>query len=155
MRLGTSTFNWRVHRANPQPRVARLGITEWPQYDDVPVYPGLRPVPGPHEGFVPEVLWRVEGPNAEQTLGDTNADVFTASGTPDKWRIVARTFGAMVVLTNILDQEEVGVPVQAGESLELYLPRRKLRARNLLAGSNAVISVAAFFTGPVFSFDAR
>jgi hypothetical protein len=125
------------------------------QYDAAPAYPELRPVPGPHPGFVPEVLWRVEGLNAEQTLGDTNADVFTASGTPDKWRVVSRTAGAMVVLTNILDQEEVGIPVQAGEAVELYVPRRKLRARNLLAGANAVISVAAFFTGPVFSFDAR
>jgi hypothetical protein len=89
------------------------------------------------------------------TLGDTNATLFIASGTPDKWRVTARAFGALIVPTNVLDQEESAILVPVGETVEFYLPRRKLRARNATAGSNATVSAEAFFRGPVFSFDAR
>lgn len=155
MRVGNSNFRVRPHVAHPVVLAPRRGVHEWPQYDDVPVYPSLRPMPGPERGFTPELLWRIESTNGEVTLGDANATVFTASGTPDKWRITARAFGALVVLTNILDQDEQAVLVPAGETVELYVPRRRVRARNATAGSNATLSAEAFFRGPVFSFDAR
>lgn len=155
MRLGSSTFNWPVHRARQQYLRARLGVAEEPQHDAPVVYPSLRPLPGPEAGFTPELLWRVESTDGEVTLGDTNADLFTASGTPDKWRVTARANGALIVPTNILDQEEDAILVPAGETVEFYVPRRKLRARNATAAANATVSAEAFFRGPVYSFDAR
>lgn len=155
MKVGNSNFRMRPHVARPVPFWVQGEHAERLQYYDVPVYPALRPKPGPDGGFVPELLWRIESTNGEVTLADTNATVFTASGTPDKWRITARAFGALVVLTNILDQEEQAVLVPAGETVELYVPRRRVRARNATAASNATLSAEAFFRGPVFSFDAR
>jgi len=153
--VGNSNFRARPHWARPQPLAARLGVAEAPQYDAPKEYPGLRPMPGPELGFTPELLWRMESTNGEVTLGDTNATLFIASGTPDKWRVTARAFGALIVPTNVLDQEESAILVPVGETVEFYLPRRKLRARNATAGSNATVSAEAFFRGPVFSFDAR
>ena len=153
--VGNSNFRARPHWARPQLLVARLGVAEAPQHDAPVVYPQPRPMPGPDPGFTPELLWRMESTNGEVTLGDTNANLFTASGTPDKWRVTARAFGALIVPTNILDQEESAILVPAGATVEFYVPRRKLRARNATAGSNATVSAEAFFRAPVFSFDAR
>lgn len=155
MSVGNSNFRARPHWARPV-QFWQIGEhAEVGQYDAPRVYPAPRPMAGPESGFTPELLWRVESTNGEVTLGDTNATVFTASGTPDKWRITARAFGALIVLTNILDQEEQAVLVPAGETVELYVPRRRIRARNATAASNATVSAEAFFRGPVFSFDAR
>jgi len=153
--VGNSNFRARPHWARPQHIERGTDHAERHQLDAPRVYPGLRPMPGPEPGFVPEQLWRVESTDGEVTLGDTNADVFTASGTPDKWRVTARAFGALIVPTNVLDQEEDAILVPAGETVELYLRRRKLRARNATAASNATVSAEAFFRGPVLSFDAR
>lgn len=128
---------------------------ELSQLDAPVVYPALRPMPGPGPGFTRELLWRMESTDGEVTLGDANADLFVASGTPDKWRVTARAFGALIVPTNILDQEEDAILIPAGQTVEFYVPRRKLRARNATGGSNATVSAEAFFRGPVLSFDAR
>lgn len=118
-------------------------------------FPTPRPMAMAEAGFTPELLWRFESTDGEVTLGDTNANLFIASGTPDKWRVTARAFGALIVPTNELDQEEDAILVPAGATVEFYVPRRKLRARNATAASNATVSAEAFFRGPVFRFDAR
>jgi hypothetical protein len=125
------------------------------QLDAPVVYPDARPMGPAEAGHTPELLWRMESTDGEVTLGDTNADLFSASGTPDKWRVTARAFGALIVPTNILDQEEDAILIPAGETVEFYVPRRKLRARNATAASNATVSAEAYFRGPVFRFDAR
>ena len=153
--VGNSNFRARPHRASPQPLRRGTDHAERHQLDAPAVYPALRPMLGPGPGYTPELLWRMESTDGEVTLGDTTADLFTASGTPDKWRVTARAFGALIVPTNILDQEEDAILVPAGETVEFNVPRRKLRARNATAASNATVSAEAFFRGPTFAFDAR
>lgn len=118
-------------------------------------FPTPRPMGAPDPGFTPELLERFESTDGEVTLGDTNADLIIASGTPDKWRVTARAFGAFIVPTNELNQEEDALLVPAGTTIEFYVPRRKLRARNATAASNATVSAEAFFRGPAARFDAR
>jgi len=118
-------------------------------------FPQARPLAGPELGYTPELLWRMESTDGEVTSADAVADLFTASGTPDKWRVTARANGALIIPTNILNQEEDAVLVAAGETIELYVPRRKLRFRSATGAAAATVSAEAFFRGPVFSFDAR
>jgi hypothetical protein len=155
VRLGNSNSRLRPHRAQPQPLHRGTDHAERHQLDAPRVYPSARPMGGAEGGHTPELLWRMESTDGEVTLGDTTADLFSASGTPDKWRVTARAFGALIVPTNILDQEEDAILVPAGETVEFYVPRRKLRARNATAASNATVSAEAYFRGPVFRFDAR
>jgi hypothetical protein len=106
-------------------------------------------------GDVPEQLWRYESTDGEVTVTDTLATVFTASGTPDKWRVACRANGAFLVFTNTVNQDEHRLLLQAGETLEIYIPRRRVRAVNATAEAAATISVEAFFKQPVFAFDQR
>lgn len=153
--IGNSNLDRPLHAASP---VAMPGGPQlsnfhepWPGHG----YPDPRRPEGDRGGETPEHLERYESTNGEVTLGDTLATIFTASGTPDKWRITARAFGALVVLTNSVDQEEHRVLIPAGETVELYVPRRRVRALNATAASNATLSVEAFFKAPRFAFDLR
>jgi hypothetical protein len=118
-------------------------------------YPAARAPEEGRAGETAEELWRYESTDGEVTLGDTLATIFTASGTPDKWRITARAFGALLVLTNSVDQDEHRLLLPVGETVELYVRRRRLRALNATAGSNATLSAEAFFKAPRVGFDLR
>lgn len=152
---GNSNLNRPLHAASPVAMPGGPQLSNFHEPHPPWGYPEARQPEGARGGETPERLERYESTNGEVTLGDTLATVFTASGTPDKWRITARAFGALVVLTNSIDQDEHRLLLAAGESVELYIPRRRVRALNATAASNATLSVEAFFKAPRFAFDLR
>lgn len=97
---------------------------------------------------------RTESTNGEVTLADTDAVVFTASGTPDLWVFTARTNGALVVLEDVVGREDDAITILAGFPMSVRLPRRRATARNLVAGSNAALSVTCFYAEAGEPFDA-
>lgn len=116
--------------------------------------PSSRPRPLAAPGRANERFKRVESTAAETTLADTVGDVFTFSGHPDMIELHARTQPAYFVLDDIDGREADGIPVPANTSLTVYLARRRVRARNLVAGSNAVVSVTGYYIEPGEPFDA-
>jgi hypothetical protein len=97
---------------------------------------------------------RTEGTNGEVTLANADAVIFTASGFPDLWVFTARTNGALVVLDDLAAREDDAFTVLAGFPIEVRLPRRRVTARNLVAGSNASLSVTAYYAQPGEPFEA-
>jgi hypothetical protein len=104
--------------------------------------------------IVAERHGRTEGTDGEVTLADTNAVIFTASGLPDLWVLTARTNGALVVMDDIAAREDDAITVLAGFPVQVRLPRRRIQARNLVAGSNAALSVTAYYAQPGEPFEA-
>lgn len=104
-------------------------------------YPRARERDAGPAPVVGELYERAEGIAAEATLADTEALVFTFSGRPDSIVVTARSFGARVRLTDELGRESAPFTVLAGESIETHLRARKVYAANLVAGSNALLSV--------------
>lgn len=90
---------------------------------------------------VAELYERTEGPSAETTLADTDATVFTFSGRPESIVLSARTNGALVRLTDELDRESHSLTVLPNQTVETHIRARRVIARNLVAGSNAALSV--------------
>jgi len=117
--------------------------------------PAPRPRIGAGAPAVAERHGRTEGTDGEITLGDTNAVIFTASGLPDLWVFTARTNGALVVLEDILGREDDALTVLAGFPVQVRLPRRQVSARNLVALSNAALSVTAYYAQPGEPAEAR
>lgn len=153
--IGNSNLNRPLHAASP---VAMPGGPQSSNFHE-PYPPAGYPVgratePG-RGGETPEELWRYESLNSEATVADALTTVFTASGTPDKWRFVARANAVVVVLTNTIDQDEHTIMVPVGDAVEVYVPRRRVRARNATAESVGTLSVEAFFKAPRFAFDLR
>jgi hypothetical protein len=152
---GNSNLNRPLHAASP---VAMPGGPQLGNFHEPHPAWGYPTPRGDHEGRageVPEQLWRYESTNGEVSTTDTLATIFTASGTPDKWRVVARANGALLVFTNTVDQDEHRLLLAAGETLEVYIPRRRVRAVSATGGAAATLSVEAFFKQPSFAFDAR
>jgi hypothetical protein len=94
---------------------------------------------------------RYESTTAEVTLGDNDADVISFSGRPDAISVTARTFGALVKLTDRLGRETSYIEIPTGQPVWLPISREKVIAKNLVAGSNAVI----FVTGAWAEADER
>lgn len=84
---------------------------------------------------------RVDGPTAEITCADTEAEVFRFSGRPDTIFLSARSFPAIVVLTDRLNRERTTLLVPVNASIETFVARDTVRARNAIAGSAAIITV--------------
>lgn len=108
-------------------------------------YPAPRPRNGPAAPVVTEAYGRQSGTNGEVTLGDADAVVITLDGEPDLIRLTARTNGALVTLADLSGREDRPIAVLPNSSIEVRLPRRVVIGRNLVAGSNAALSVVAFF----------
>lgn len=106
-------------------------------------------------GASSERFKRYEGTTSEVTLGDTLSDVFVFSGHPDKIRLHARTNSAAFVLDDLDGRESDPIHVAPVDGVEVFVPRRRVRGRNLVAGSNAVVSVVGFYAEPSAPFDAR
>lgn len=123
----------RPARGDAARRGARRGDTldAPPPRDHIP-----RPAPRISEKFE-----RYEGTQGEVTLGDTDSTVIHFSGYPDTIFVQARTFGALVTFTDFLGREESPMVVHAGENFETHISRPIVKARNLTAGSNSLLSV--------------
>jgi hypothetical protein len=89
--------------------------------------------------------------NGETTLADTIADVHTFSGRPDAIVLTARLFGALVTLTDRLNQETSEILVPVNTTVRTYLSREKVQARNAIAGSNAVLNAVGMWAVPMES----
>lgn len=109
---------------------------------------------GPGPATVMERHGRVEGNTTEVTLGDALGAVFIASGRPDLWHLTARTNGALAVLDDLDGRESDPIPVLAGQTVKVRLPRRRVQARNLVAGQNAEFIATALYAQPGEAFDA-
>lgn len=84
---------------------------------------------------------RIDGPASPVTVGDTDAEVFRFSGRPDTIMLAARAFSALVTLTDRLGREATTLLVPAGQSIETYIARDVVIARNAVAGSAAILSI--------------
>ena len=84
---------------------------------------------------------RVDGPAAELTLTDTEAEVFRFSGRPDTIFVSARAFPAVVILTDRMNNERTVLLVPVNGSIETFIARDTVRARNAIPGSAAIITV--------------
>jgi hypothetical protein len=88
---------------------------------------------------------RIDGPNGETTLGDSDAIVWTFSGVPDLIVLSARTNGALVKLTDRLNRETSPLTVLPGQPVYIYVGRERVTAKNLVPGSNSLLSVTGFW----------
>lgn len=95
---------------------------------------------GANPGTV-EKYERGEGPEGELTVTDAFTEQFSFSGRPDTIFLQARTFGAVVLLTDHLGRGGRFLTIHAGENFETHYAARKVFARNLTAGSPALLSI--------------
>jgi len=84
---------------------------------------------------------RIDGPADQVTLGDTDATVYRFSGRPDSIMLSANLFAALFTLTSRLGGEPTVLMVGAGETVETFVARDTVLARNAIAGSNAKVTV--------------
>jgi hypothetical protein len=73
------------------------------------------------------------------TLGDTNATVITFSGRPDAVQLSAQAFGAIFVLDDLVNRTLTELHIPAGASETIRVNPKIVRARNAVAGSNAIV----------------
>jgi hypothetical protein len=155
VRTGNSNAGARYPGARPQRFARGTDHAELGQLDAPVSYPAGRRAEGNPPGFTTERYYRFESTGAEVTLGDTDTDVKVFSGPPDKIVLHARSGGALVTVTDILGLETDEVIVHQDDRVEVFLPRRVIKARNLVAGSNTAFYAEAFYAGPVQSADVR
>lgn len=79
--------------------------------------------------------------NNETTLADTDATIITFSGRPDAIILQARSFPALVTLTDRMNRETSTILVQVGAALDAGISRERVIARNAIPGSNAILNV--------------
>lgn len=91
--------------------------------------------------LIGEKYERGEGLEGEFTCADTMGEAFRFSGWPDTIFIQARTFGAVVELTDEVGKGGRFLTIHAGENFETHYGAHIVRARNLTAGSNALLSI--------------
>lgn len=155
MRLGNSNFRRGVHAAHPPhlPGGAlRSGFHEvHPPWG----YPIARRAEGAEAGYSAERYYRMESSGAEITVTDADATVFTFSGYPDKIHFHSRTFAALVTLTDRFTGETDEIIVNPNNPADVFLPRNVVRARNLTAGSAALLFVEGYYKAPYYHNDAR
>lgn len=108
-------------------------------------YPEARRRPMGPAVRVQELYGRFESTGVEVTLGDADATVLDCSGTPQRFQLTARTNGALFTLTRRFGGETDEIIVLPNQTREIRLPRERVVARNLVAGSNAAIFVEAFY----------
>lgn len=102
-------------------------------------YPEQRPArPNGAEGLIAEKFPRYES-SGEVTCGDTLVDVHTFSGFPDNIDLMTRSFPAIVRLASKLGEETSDILVPVGTVIQTGISRPLVRARNAIAGSNAVL----------------
>jgi hypothetical protein len=107
-------------------------------------FPPARERAGGNPAGTTERFERGEGTAGEVTLGDTDAEIITFSGKPDTIFVQARTFGAIIRMTDRLGRGSLdGHVIHAGENFETHYAAERIIARNLTAGSNALLSVFA------------
>ncbi len=111
-------------------------------------YPPARGLSSARAVGAPERYERVDGPTGETALGDADAVVHNFAGAPDLIVLSARTFGALVTLTDRLNREQHAITVLPGQPVYVHASRDRVTARNLVAGSNAVLSVSGFWAAP-------
>jgi hypothetical protein len=106
-----------------------------------PHFPQLRErAPGPPPA-APIKYERIDGPADQVTLGDNDAEIFRFSGRPDSIMLSANLFGALFTLTSRLGGEPTVILVGAGETIETFVARDRVLARNAVAGSNSKVTV--------------
>jgi hypothetical protein len=103
--------------------------------------PPTRPARAPEPRPGPPRYERLDGPGVEIVLTDLDADVWTFAGEPDLIILSARTFPAAVTLTDRLNREDRPITVPVGQVVNIAAPRSRVRGRNLVAGSVALLSV--------------
>jgi hypothetical protein len=118
-------------------------------------YPAPRKIETQSPGYSAEKYYRMESTGAEITVGDTDAVAFTFSGYPDKIHLHARTFAALVTVTDRFSGETSEIIVNPNNPADVFLPRNVVIARNLVAGSAALLFVEGYYLGPSFAGDAR
>lgn len=155
MKVGNSNYRAREHRANPYPLPRGVPLGQFHERHAPWGYPTARRAEGLYPGVVPEHYYRMESTGAEVTVGDTNATVFTFSGYPDKIHIHVRTFSALVTLTDRFSGESDEVIINPNNPDYFWLPRNVVIARNLVAGSAALIFVEGYYLAPEYHADAR
>jgi len=106
-----------------------------------PHFPGLREREPGAPPAAPIKYERIDGPADQITLGDTDATIFRFSGRPDSIMLSANLFGALFTLTSRLGGEPTVLLVGAGETVETFVARDTVLARNAVAGSNAKVTV--------------
>jgi len=84
---------------------------------------------------------RLDGPADQVTLGDADATIFRFSGRPDSIMLSSNLFAALFTLTSRLGGEPTVLLVGAGETIETFVARDTVLARNAVAGSNAKVTV--------------
>jgi hypothetical protein len=84
---------------------------------------------------------RYEGTPAEVTLADTEAVIITFSGKPDAISLSSRSFGAVVRFTDRLGRDADNIVILPNTTVHTHQSAEQVRARNLTAGSNALLSV--------------
>jgi hypothetical protein len=155
VKIGNSNFRARAHWARPRPLPVGQPLGQFHERHAPWGYPAGRKTEGVLAGVVAERYYRFEATEAEVTLADTVGAVLTFSGYPDKIVLHARTGGALFTLTDRFNGEQSEVIVHADVPREVFLPRNVATARNLVAGTNAIVWVEGYYMAPIYGSDAR
>lgn len=155
MRLGNSNFRRPAHRA-PVVVIPAGALRSGFHEPHAPWgYPLARRVSVLAPGHSAEKYYRMESSGGEITVADADAVVFTFSGYPDKIHLHSRTFAALVTVTDRFTGEFSEIIVNPNNPADVFLPRNVVIARNLTAGSAALLFVEGYYFGPAEAGDAR
>jgi hypothetical protein len=136
-----------------RPDLTIVGTTYRDTPRAIPPAPEGRPREYAGAGRSDERHPRYEGTSAAVTLSDTLSEVLICSGHPDRFDLSARTNPALFVLDDIDGRETDPIHVPVNTTLTVYIPRRRVRGKNAIAGSNAVVHVTAYYQAPPLRFD--
>lgn len=104
-------------------------------------FPALRErVPGPPPAAAIKYE-RIDGPVSPITLTATDAVVFRFSGRPDSIFLSARVAPAIVTLTDRLGSESTSLMVPVDTTVETFIARDTVIARDGLGGVTSVLSI--------------
>jgi hypothetical protein len=145
----------RPHMAHPRPLPLGVPLGQFHERHAPWGYPTPRKAEGLAAGYSAEKYYRMESSGAEITVADADAIVFTFSGYPDKIHMHSRTNAALVRVTDRFTGESDEIIINPNNPADVFLPRNVVIARNLTAGSAALLFVEGYYLAPVYHADAR
>lgn len=98
--------------------------------------------------LVTDSFVRVQSTQGFVMVQDAMTDVIAFSGTPDRIDLWCRTFDAVVVFTDEQNRDSDEIRIVAADFYSSQIKARKVRARNQVAGSAAILQVVGKWGRP-------
>lgn len=111
-------------------------------------FPAPRPRPAGAAAGTAEKYERYESTDSFIAVADADAEIITFSGKPDAITLTARVADALVTLTDRMNRERHVVVVLAGTTIDTYISRERVLARERTAGGGAELHVVGKWAEP-------